>query len=78
MTGTPGTSGTYVGSGTLTLSAKSFTTACEGIGSSPGAICRAGKVTAAATTTASLNGTGTTSDINFSATPIAGFEVIVE
>jgi hypothetical protein len=77
MPGT-GTSGYYTGGGLLTLSAPSFTTACEGIGSSPGAICRAGKVTVAATTTASLDGTGTPSDINFTATPIAGFEVIVE
>ena len=70
--------GYYAGSGTLTLTAPSFTSACEGIGSEPGAICRAGKVTAAATTTASLNGTGTATDLSFAATPIAAFEVIVE
>lgn len=77
MTGTT-TSGYYTGGGLLTLSAPSFSHACEGIGSSPGAICRAGKVTVAATTTAALDGAGTAFDINFPATPIAGFEVIVE
>lgn len=77
MTGTA-SAGYYPGGGLLTLSAPSFTTACEGIGSQPGAICRAGKVTVAATTSVSLNGTGPATDVNFTATPIAGFEVIVE
>jgi len=68
----------YVGGGLLTLSAPSFTAACEGIGSTPDAICRAGKVTAAAQTDASLNGTGTPSSIDWAAAPIAGFELIVK
>lgn len=76
MTGTA-SAGTYVGGGNLTLSAQSFTAACQGLGSSAGASCRAGKVTAAATATASLNGTGTASDVSWAASPLAGFEVIV-
>jgi hypothetical protein len=77
MTGTA-TSGTYVGGGLLTLSNLAFTNACEGLNSSAGATCRAGKVTAAATTNASLNGTGTTSSIDWPATAVAGFKVVVE
>jgi hypothetical protein len=77
MAGTP-SAGTYIGGGNLTLSAQSFTAPCQGLGSTAGATCRAGKVTAATTATASLNGTGTASDVSFAATPLAGFEVVVQ
>ena len=69
--------GTYIGSGTLTISEPSFTSACEGIGSTPDAICRAGKVTAAATGTAARGAEAATA-VSFAAAPIAGFELIVK
>lgn len=76
MTGA--TSNMYIGGGNLTLSAPSYTSPCQGLGSTAGATCKAGKVTTAATTTASLNGTGTASNIDWAATPVAGFMVVVE
>ena len=69
--------GTYVGSGTLTITQPAFTSPCEGLGSTPDAICRAGKITAAATGTAAI-GAGTATAVSFAATPIAGFEIIVK
>lgn len=77
MTGTA-TAGIYIGGGNLTLSAPSYTSACQGLGSTAGASCKAGKVTTAVTATASLNGTGTASNIDWAATPVAAFEVIVQ
>lgn len=68
----------YVGGGLLTLSAPSFTSPCQGLGSTAGASCKAGKVTTALTATAALNGTGTASSVDWTTTPVAGFEVVVE
>ena len=71
------TAGQYSGSGVLTFTAPSFTNNCIGLSNTATESCRAGQITAAAQADV-RRGAEPVISVDWAATAIAGFEVIVK